>query len=117
MTIAKPILASVAALILILLAALVGLGVIAAKNDDTTTTGMHAPGRMMQMERSGQMHEMLQNHQEMLDRMRSDASPQMREMMKNDPMTQMMRSGEMIRMQEQHQAEIDRMLGRMPGSR
>ena len=115
MTIAKPILASIAALILILLAALVGLGVIASRND-AGTTGMHMPGRMTEMERSGRMHEMLQDHQDMLDRMRSDASPQMLEMMKDDPMTQMMRSGEMIRMQEQHQAELDRMLGRMPGS-
>ena len=95
-----------------LIAGMIVLGAMVAGDD---TVAVRNPSRLMQMEQSGQMHGMMQQHQDMLDRMRSDASPQMQREMENDPLTQMMRSGDMMRMQEQHQAEMDRMLGRTPG--
>ena len=113
MTVAKGVIISGLVVIVGLIA---GIGVLAAVAGRQDGSAVANPSQMMRMERSGQMHGMLQEHQDMLDRMRADASPQMLRMMENDRMTQMMRSGDMIRMQEEHQAEIDRMMGRMPGS-
>jgi hypothetical protein len=112
MTVAKWIVITALVVIAGLIAAVSVLGAMAGRDETTTVRN---PGRMTQMEQSGQMHEMLQQHQDMLGRMRSDASPQMRKEMENDTMTQMMQTGEMIRMQEQHQNEIDRMMGRGTG--
>lgn len=108
MTIAKWIIVTSVVVIVGLIGGIVALGAIASRDDGIVAH----PSRMMRMEGSGEMHGMLQQHQDMLDRMRADASPQMLEMMENDPMTQMMRTGTMMRMQEEHQAEMDRMLGR-----
>ena len=109
MTISKWTVITASAVVVVLIA---GAVVLASMVTSSGTTQMGQPGRLMQMERSGEMHQMLQQHQDMLDRMRSDASPQMQRQMEDDPMTRMMFSGDMIRMQEQHQAEIDKMLGR-----
>ena len=108
MNIAKWIIIAGITVVVLLMAAVGVLGAMVSRDD----SGVSSPSRMMRMEQSGEMHEMMQQHQDMLDRMRSDASPQMQRHMENDPMTKMMRSGEWTRMQEQHQAEIDRMLGR-----
>ena len=112
MKIAKSLVIASVVLIVGLFTGMIVLGSMVAGDDAATVRN---PSRLMQMEQSGQMNEMMHQHQIMLDRMRSDASPQMQREMENDPLTQMMRSGDMIRMQEQHQAEIDRMLGRTPG--
>jgi hypothetical protein len=64
------------------------------------------------MESSGDLHEMLQRHQQMMEAMQVDASPAMLDRMENDPMWQMLESGELIELMEQHQQNIDRMLGR-----
>jgi hypothetical protein len=111
MNVAKWIVITGLAVVVVLIAGITVLGAMVASDDPSV---VQHPGRLTQMEQSGQMHEMMQKHQDMIDRMRSDVSPQMQRVMDKDPMTQMMRSGEMIRMQEQHQSEIDRMLGRMP---
>lgn len=73
-----------------------------------------SPDRLMEMERNGELHTMLQQHQQMMLRMQASASPQMLEIMRNDPMWQMLESGEMIDLMEQHQADISQMLAQ-PG--
>lgn len=64
------------------------------------------------MEVSGDLHAMLQQHQDMMEQMRVDASPQMVERMKQDPMYQMLQSGGLLKLMEEHQRSIDRMLAR-----
>jgi len=113
MTVTKGLVIAAISVVTVLLVGIGVLGAMVAAPDDRGSS-IRNPGRMTQMEQSGQMHEMLQDHQDMIDRMRTDASPQMLREMKNDEMTQMMNSGEMIRMAEEHQADIDRMMGRMP---
>jgi predicted PurR-regulated permease PerM len=67
--------------------------------------------RLTQMEASGELHDMLQQHQAMMQQMQASATPQMLERMKSDPMWQMLSSGELIRLMEQHQQQLDSMLG------
>lgn len=55
---------------------------------------------------------MVDQHQAMMDQMRVNATPQMLDLMNNDPMWQMMRSGDYVKLLEGHEAEIDQMLGR-----
>ncbi len=69
-------------------------------------------GRLTQLEQSGTMRQMLQQHQDMLSQMQASLTPQMLQMMRTDPMWQMLQSGDMIRLQEEHQGDIDRMLAR-----
>lgn len=75
-------------------------------------TGPARSGRLTQMEHSGEMHAMLQQHQNMMSQMQASLSPQMLELMRNDPMWRMLGSGEMIGLMEEHQGDIDRMLAR-----
>jgi len=67
-------------------------------------------GELTKMEGSGEMHDLLEQHRVMIERMQEDASPAMLELMNKDPMWRMMRSPEWARMDEQHQQDIDRML-------
>lgn len=67
-------------------------------------------GRLTRMEQSGELHEMLEQHRQMILRMQDDASPAMLELMNNDPLWKMMRSPEWARLDEEHQEDIDRML-------
>lgn len=69
-------------------------------------------GRITQLETTGEMHTMLQQHQAMMEQMRVSTTPQMTKIMEQDPMWQMLHSGQMIELMEQHQAEIDEMLAR-----
>jgi len=87
------------------------LGIVLAVNgaDDGTTS--KPVGRITEMEQSGQMSEIWEQHRQMIERMQEDASPAMLEIMNNDPMWQMMRTPEWARMDAQHQEDIDRMLG------
>ncbi len=101
------------------LLALVGVGVLGlllvlwlATPGDGGDRSPGQVGRMTRMEQSGEMHEMLEGHREMMKQMQGSASPQMLELMNNDPMWQMMRSEGWARLDEDHQADIDRMLGR-----
>ena len=85
------------------------LGLVLASNKGE---GGSAPGvsRLTEMEQSGEMSEIWEQHRQMLERMQEDASPAMLEIMNNDPMWQMMRTPEWARMDEQHQEDLDRML-------
>jgi hypothetical protein len=89
--------------------ALVGVVSIASTSDDE---GSSRYGRFTEMEMSGEMHDMLERHRVMLDRMQEDASPAMLRLMNEDPMWQMMRSPEWARMDEEHQRDVERMLGK-----
>lgn len=77
-------------------------------DDDNPTARV---GQITEMEQSGEMSQVWEQHRQMIERMQEDASPAMLELMNNDPMWQMMRTPEWARMDEQHQADIDRMLG------
>lgn len=68
--------------------------------------------RFAVLEADGDVGTMVEQHQAMMDQMRASATPQMLELMNNDPMWQMMRSGEYLRLLEEHEANIDRMLAR-----
>lgn len=70
--------------------------------------------RWLQMEQSGELHTMLQQHQAMMQQMQASASPQMLELMRRDPMWQMLESGELIDEMARHQADINRLLAQ-PG--
>lgn len=61
---------------------------------------------------SGELQQMLDQHQAMMERMRVGVTPEMLAMMDADPMWQAMRTGEFADLMEEHQDEINRMLGR-----
>jgi hypothetical protein len=71
-------------------------------------------GELTQMEQSGDMHDILERHRQMLQQMQVVATPQMFQLMNNDPMWQMLRGQDWARLDEEHQADIDRMLGQAP---
>ncbi|QGG94154.1 hypothetical protein [Actinomarinicola tropica] len=83
--------------------------VMAANGDDDNPS--QPASRITEMEQSGEMSQIWEQHRQMLERMQEDASPAMLAIMNNDPMWQMMRTPEWARMDEQHQEDIDRMLG------
>jgi len=86
------------------------LGIVLAWSGDDDDPA--APvGRITEMEQSGEMSRIWEQHRQMIERMQEDASPAMLEIMNNDPMWQMMRTPEWARMDEQHQEDLDRMLG------
>ena len=87
------------------------LGVAVATSSDHEGNEVRT-GRLVQMEQSGDVHSMLQQHQDMMSRMQASLTPQMQEQMRADPMWQMLSSGELIRLMEEHQGDIDRMLAR-----
>lgn len=60
--------------------------------------------RFAVLEADGDVGTMVEQHQAMMDQMRANATPQMLELMNNDPMWQMMRSGEYLRLLEEHEA-------------
>ena len=76
------------------------------------TTPELADDKFAALEAGGDVRTMVERHQAMMDEMRATATPQMLELMNDDPMWQMMRSGEYIRLLEEHEENIDRMLGR-----
>jgi hypothetical protein len=67
---------------------------------------------LLDMEATGQLSTMVEQHQAMMDQMRASASPAMLQLMNSDPMWQMMRSGAYTGLLEQHEGDIDRMLAR-----
>ena len=88
------------------------LGVAVGTSRDHDGAAPVHTGRLVQMEQSGDLHAMLQKHQDMMSRMQASLTPQMQEQMRADPMWQMLSSGELIRLMEEHQGDIDRMLAR-----
>ena len=87
------------------------VGIVLALNGAEDDGRSEPVGRLTEMEQSGQMSEIWEQHRQMIERMQEDASPAMLEMMNNDPMWQMMRTPEWAQMDAQHQEDIDRMLG------
>lgn len=79
-----------------------------ASDVDDNGAGVAVTGRMTQMETSGEMHDMLEQHRQMLERMQDDASPAMLELMNDDSMWQMMRTEEWARLDEEHQRDMSR---------
>lgn len=77
-----------------------------------TNRSVMANDRLETMLASGDLHEMLQQHQQMMETMRVDTGPSMITRMDNDPMWQMLKSGELIKLMEEHQRAIDQMLGK-----
>lgn len=69
-------------------------------------------GRITEMEMSGEMGAVLEQHRQMIEQMQQDASPAMLELMNKDPMWKMMRSPGWAQMDEQHQKDLDRLLGK-----
>lgn len=101
---------------IVVVAVLVGavglLGMAVGQGTANDHSGPVKTGRMTQMVHSGEMHAMLQQHQNMMSQMQAGLTPQMLEIMRNDPMWKMLSSGEMIQLMEEHQGDIDRMLAR-----
>jgi hypothetical protein len=93
----------------VLVVAAVAIGACAPNDDAATALG---EDRFAALEADGDVGTMVEQHQAMMDQMRVNATPQMLELMNNDPMWQMMRSGEYLRLLEEHEANIDRMLAR-----
>jgi hypothetical protein len=79
---------------------------------DGSNVGSGASGqdRWTEMELSGELHDMLQQHQQMMEQMQNGMSPQMVQLMRDDPMWQMLDSGEAIELMEKHQGDIEQML-------
>ena len=103
----KWLLASVVAVI-----ALVGVGFsLGRSGSEPSTSGLHND-KLTQMEHSGTMQVMLQQHQNMMEQMRVSLSPQMQGIMDADPMWKSMRSGDFSQMMQDQRQQIDRMLGR-----
>ena len=71
-----------------------------------------AVGRLTQLEQSGAMHDILERHRAMIEKMQEDASPAMLALMNSDPMWTMMRSKDWARMDEEHQADVNRMIAK-----
>ena len=88
------------------------LALVLAVNASDGDSPSPSVGRLTEMEQSGEMSEIWEQHRQMLQRMQEDASPAMLEIMNNDPMWQMMRTPEWARMDERHQEDIDQMLGK-----
>jgi uncharacterized membrane protein len=109
MTIARWIVVTAVAAIVVLIGGVAVLGVMVVGDEERAA---YHPGQMMMMERSGEMGDMLKQHQQMLEHMRSDAHQDMRKLMDKDPMTHMMQSGDMLRLHEQHRADVERLLDR-----
>ena len=69
-----------------------------------------AVGQLTQLEQSGAMHDILERHRAMIEKMQEDASPAMLALMNADPMWTMMRSKEWAKMDADHQADVNRMI-------
>lgn len=102
----------VVGLIVAAFGAAVTIGVAAAGDTDDSEVRAAQVGRLTEMERTGEMQSVLEQHRAMLERMQEDASPSMLQRMNDDPMWQMLRSDDWARLDEEHRADIDRMLGK-----
>ena len=124
----RPLVTALIALALLATAMVLVAVIAVSSGDDSTSTGIGtqpsvttatttpsvAEDRWLERERSGELHTMLQQHQAMMQQMQASASPQMLEIMRNDPMWQMLESGELIKEMEEHQDDINQMLAQ-PG--
>jgi len=60
---------------------------------------------------TGELPQMLDRHQAMMEAMRVNVTPEMQSAMDADQMWQLMRTGEFAALMEEHQDQINRMLG------
>jgi hypothetical protein len=89
-----------------------GIGfVVKGSRSDPSTEGLRND-RATQMVQSGEMQAMFDQHKQMLEQMRVDASPKTLQLMDADPMWKLMQTGMYTKMLEDWQKQIDRMLGR-----
>ena len=96
--------------LVVLVAAIITVGLVAGSDGGDDGQPIQT-GRLTQLEHSGELSVMLEQHRQMLEAMQDDVSPAMLERMNNDPMWQMLRTDEWARLDEEHQADLDRMLG------
>jgi hypothetical protein len=78
-------------------------------SDPSPAAGETKINRMVE---TGRLQGMLNQHEQMMEQMRVNVSPQMQQLMDADPMWQLMRNGDFTQMMEDQQQQIDRMLGR-----
>ena len=97
-------------LVVVLPVALLGVGAAVFGDSDSASSRTTTP--LDHAVVSGEMRQMLDRHQTMMEQMRVSATPEMLAMMDADPMWQQMRTGEFADLMEQHQEQIDRMIGR-----
>ena len=96
--------------LVVLVAAIITVAVVAGSGGEDDGQPIQT-GRLTQLEHSGELSDMLEQHRQMLEAMQDDVSPAMLQRMNDDPMWQMLRTEEWARLDEEHQADIDRMLG------
>lgn len=89
-------------------AVVASIGLVGCGSDEPDNGGVAVSGQITQMEISGEMHDMLEDHRQMLERMQDDASPAMLELMNDDPMWQMMSTEEWAKLDEEHQRDMSR---------
>lgn len=94
--------------------AFVAIGLATRGGSSGSSTSGLCKDKLTQMEHTGAMATMLQQHQNMMEQMRAALSPQMQQRMDADPMWQSMRSGDFTQMMQDQQQQIDRMLGSTP---
>lgn len=98
--------------LLVALGAVLTIGVGVAGDRRAADVPPAQVGRLTEMESTGEMQSVLEQHRVMLEQMRNDASPAMLQRMNADPMWQMLRSADWAQLDAQHRADIDRMLGK-----
>lgn len=101
-----------AALIVILVAGSAAVGSAIGHNSSKSSSARLPRDQYTQMVQSGQMQQMFDQHERMLERMQIDVSPQMLSIMNADPMWKLMRSGMYTKMLEQFQQQLNQSLGR-----
>lgn len=101
-------------LLVVVSGSVVALGLTTRGGSSSRSASGLCNDKLTQMETSGTMAAMLQQHQNMMEQMRASLSAQMQQRMDADPMWQDMRSGDFTQMMQDQQQQIDRMLGSRP---
>jgi len=91
---------------------IIGVGLATSNGNSSPSARGLRNDELTQMEHQGTMQAMLRQHQNMMEQMRAGLSPQMLQLMDDDPMWKAMRSGDFTQMMQDQQQQIDRMLGR-----
>jgi hypothetical protein len=96
-------------IILVFVGVGIGLSVGNVHTSSGSTNGVRQ-SQFTQMIQDGQMQQMFDQHERMLERMQVDASPQMLNIMNADPMWKLMRNGMYTKMLEEYQHQLNQML-------
>ena len=100
------------AALVIVIVGIIGVGLATSNGNSSPSTRGLRNDKLTQMEHQGTMQAMLEQHQNMMEQMRAGLSPQMLQLMDDDPMWKAMRSGDFTQMMQDQQEQVDRMLGR-----